>query len=341
MGLRTKKLVSSQSSPSLVGTKRSTVGAAATGEAEALLKIIKKSEPGAILYDSVPHEFLLGQHIDLSRWSVILTDENLKFLCENEDNPDPYYYVDAGKPAVPQMFHSFWQGSTERLTELSLCGAKDITDYGITIISRQCSNLCDLNIDGCIGITDTGLREVALNCVHLEILIMPSCHTIEGGGLVAIAECCPKLRKLDLSHCRRLQRWGISKICYMSAKMEEFNVSYLNVIGDEEIRVLSETAPNLTHFTAIDAINLSDNSIMNIAMNCADIDSINMSRTNMSSKITDVSMGALGQHSHSLQVLLISGCDYVSDVGLNWLGQGCPALSELDLSGCNKVLINC
>ena len=205
------------------------------------------------------------------------------------------------------------------------------------MMSRQCINLSDLNISGCTGITDVGLREVALNCSHLEILIMSSCHTIEGGGLVSIAECCPKLRKLDLSHCRRVQRWGISKICYMSNKMEDFNVSYLNVIGDEEIRVLSQTAPNLTNFTAIDAINLSDNSLMNIAMNCPDIDYINISRTNMSSKITDVSMGALGDHSRSLQTLLMSGCDWVTDVGLNWLAQGCPAILELDLAGCQKV----
>ncbi|CAM9908943.1 unnamed protein product, partial [Ectocarpus fasciculatus] len=57
----------------------------------------------------------------------------------------------------------------------------------------------------------------------------------------------------------------------------------------------------------------------------------------MSSKITDVSMGALGKHSRSLQVLQMSGCDWISDVGLNWLGEGCPALADLDLSGCSKI----
>lgn len=334
-----------QSPPPATGPKASSGGTRkeptlrSTGGSEtvALMKIIKKSEPGAILFDSVPQEFLQGSHIDLSRWSVILTDESLKTMAENDQRGDPYYFVDAGKPAVPLMFHSFFEHSTEHLTALNISGAKEVSDYGMTLISRNCRNLSDLNINGCIGITDVGLREVALNCAHLEMLVMASCHTIEGGGLVSIAECCPKLRKLDMSHCRRLQRWGISKICYLSKKMEDFNVSYLNVIGDEEIRVLSQTAPNLTNFTAVDAVNLSDNAIMNIAMNCQDIDYINVSRTDMSSKITDVSLGALGKHSHSLQVLLLSGCDYITDVGLNWLAEGCPALAEIDLTACNKI----
>lgn len=334
MGRQAKKQSASARSPT---RKETTLGSTGAGEAGALLKIIKKSEPGAILFDSVPNELLLGAQIDLSRWSVILEDDNLKRIADNNTQGYPYYFVDAGKPAVPQMFHSFWDESTELLTALNLSGAKDISDYGITMIARSCRNMSDLNINGCIGITDVGLREVALNCPHLEVLQMPSCHTIEGGGLVSVAECCPKLRKLDLSHCRRLQRWGISKICYMSKKMEDFNVSYLSVVGDEEVRVLSQTAPNLTSFSAVDAINLSDSAIMNIAMNCGDIDSINISRTNMSSKITDVSMGALGKHSRSLQVLQMSGCDWISDVGLNWLGEGCPALADLDLSGCSKV----
>ena len=82
---------------------------------------------------------------------------------------------------------------------------------------------------------------------------------------------------------------------------------------------------------------ISDTSIQILAQHCLDIDYIDLSRNEMQYRISDISMLALGQKSHSLRTLKLNGCDCITDVGLNWLTEGCKALEEIDLSNCNKV----
>lgn len=303
----------------------------------ALLKTMGKLKPMAVQFDRAPYELCYGATIDLSRWTMVVTDQDLIDIGRNSARNVPYYYVDAGKDEVSKMFHSFYTPMTTPLRSLDVSGSKDISDHGLASVARLCRNLQVLNISSCTGITDVGLREIALHCPHLDTLNISSCHSIEGGGLVAVAESCPKLRKLDVSHCRKLQRWAISKICYKCKNIEEVNVSHLLTIGDEEIRVLTESSRRLVWFDAKEAVNLSDNTLMHIAGNCPDIDYIDISRTQMISKISDVGLLALGEKSKSLRVLHLSGCDNITDVGISWVAQGCVTLEEVDLSACTKV----
>ena len=114
------------------------------------------------------------------------------------------------------MFHKFWNPSVFQLglLRLNITGAKNISDYGLTVVARNSPNLTALTITGCSTITDVGMREVGLSCTKLQELNMSSCHGVEGQGLAAIAECCRYLIKFDVSKCRSVKGWSLAKIFY-------------------------------------------------------------------------------------------------------------------------------
>lgn len=301
-----------------------------------VLKAISKSVVSAVQLDYVPEELCYGEHLDLSKWTMILGDEALKFVG---GQPKEFFHVDCTKRIISEMFAEFHikRCAENGLLSLNINGAKNVTDFGLAEVSRNHPHLRHLYISGCNGIGDAALREVATNCLDLQTLHMPNCLTIEGAGLGAIADCCEMLIKFNAARCKNVQRWAFAKIFYKCNRLEEVDVSDIKEIGDNEIRILAESCPHLVTFIAKECPFLSDQSLLVISQNCPDIDIIDVSRTQMTFRITDVGLLALGQRSFSLSVLKLNGCEQVSDVGLTWLAEGCNMLEVLELSGCTKI----
>ena len=67
---------------------------------------------------------------------------------------------------------------------------------------------------------------------------------------------------------------------------------------------------------------------------------INLQRSEMPFRITDVALLQLGQACTSLVAINLHGCEMISDTGLSWLAGWSKELRHLDLSNCNKVT-NC
>jgi hypothetical protein len=277
------------------------------------LKAISKSSVSALQLDQVPKELLFGEHVDLHRWTMILTDENMKQLSEQRES-DQKYRLDTSSDSVLGMFHTFYKPliTASGLLSLDISHSKQVTDYGITLVVRRNTSLTSLNISSCTSITDVGLREVGINCNNLQELKISSCHEIDGTGLVAIAEKCRYLIKLDVSKCRKLDNWSIKKIFYECKLIEEVNLSYISKISDDEVRVLAQNCPNLVTFQAVECPCISDESIQAIAMNCTDIDLIDISRTSMVYRVNDISLLAFAQKSKALRILRLNGCDHIT-----------------------------
>lgn len=304
-----------------------------------IFKAIKDSQFGAVQFTDVPEELLVGEAIHLKNWSLLLTDENLETICEKSKTAEQHYFLDGSTPHVREMFNTFWtpRVASLGLLKLNIAAAKDVTDYGMMCVTRSCRELRELDISGCTGIGDAGIRELGMNCSNLSKLIMKSCLSVEGSGFVAIAECCPQLSYLDISQCRKLQRWSINKLFGACRKLEYVNISHLQLVGDDEIRVLASFNSHLTSLIATEALNVSDTGILALTQHCFDLDVLAVSRKSMVGRITDVSLLALSERSLSLRELYASGCDHISDVGLTWLSEGCKALEVIDLGGCTKI----
>lgn len=310
----------------------------ASAISDAVMKAIKSSQLGALRFQEVPNEMCLGESVDLSRWSMVLTDRNMEYMASYHEKCPEHNYLDTSKATLNEMFHTFWtRRSSVGVIRLNIGGAKEVTDYGLACVARHCQLLQELKINGCVSISDAGVREVGLRCKSLRIFHMASCHNIEGGGLISISEYCAELAEIDISHCRKLQRWALHKLFSGCTRLEDVKASHVVCLGDEEVRVLAQHNPHLVSFVAVDAINVSDTAILALSQHCFELEVLDVSRKQMTTRITDVSLLALGERSLALRVLKVNGCDSISDVGLNWLSIGCTAIEILDLGGCTKV----
>jgi len=301
-----------------------------------VLRAISKSSNTALQLDDVPEEFLNGQHIQLGRWTMVVTDKNMKQLSEQAET---IYFLDCNKPTIPEMFCDFWNPKPGKagVKTLEIPGTKQVTEFGLAVFARGNQGLQHLDVSGCVQIGDVGLREVGMNCPQLLSLNISGCHLIEGQGLIAIADHCKFLTKLDISKMAKLEKFGITKIFYNCKNLEELNFEGMNIIGDQEIIVLAQNCPNVTYFNAPECTFISDASTQLLAKMCPDLDYVDLSRTSMATRITDLTLLGFGQSSASLRVLKLAGCDQVTDVGLMWLAEGCKVLEDLDLNGCQKI----
>ena len=252
------------------------------------LKALSKSAVSSLQMDEVPTEILFGESVDLHRWTMILNDKNLQELAEQKLSGKKYF-IDTSSGRLLDMFQTFYSPMQvpEGLLNLNIACAKDITDFGLTVVARNSPNLLNLNISGCSPITDVALREVGMSCHKLQVLNISSCPEIDGTGLIAVAESCRQLLKLDISKCRKIENWSIKKIFYYCTVLEEVNVSNMNKIGDEEIRTLAQNCPNLIALHAAECPYISDTSIQTVAQCCRDLDVLDVSRTEMQYRISD------------------------------------------------------
>eukprot|EP01038_Epipyxis_sp_PR26KG_P009683 gene9683-13036_t len=302
------------------------------------LRAVSKSSATSLQLDHTPSELLIGDILDFSQWSLIMTDECLKILSA-QSRIEKRYLLDIAANNLADIFSTFNNAYifNNGVVRLNLTNAKNITDLGLVYIARKNPNISHLNLSGCVSITDDGLREIGINCTNLQDLNISLCPGIKGSGLVSVAECCRFLSKLNVSKCKSLEKWAITKIFYHCNQLEDVNISYYKDITDEEIRVLAQNCPNIMTFHAMECQYLSDQTIIMISEHCKDIDFIDMSRTTMTYRISDVCLLALSQHSLSLKILRLNGCDQISDVGLTWLSDGCHAIEELDFGKCPLI----
>jgi hypothetical protein len=283
---------------------------------KAAIKAISKSVSPETLPHDVPKEILTssGPDLDLKRWSLFLTDSDLKKTTERAESF--YYEIDCSEASVVGMFHNFFKKYPryDSFVSVNISGAIDVSDFGITVIARNNWSLNELDVTGCIGISDVGLREIGLNCKLLSVLNV-SGTIIAGTCLVAIAEGCPHLSKITVSRCQYLQKYGLTKVFYCCKKLEYVNMSHLREMGDNEVRVLALNNPLLTTFIAKETPYVSDQSIMALAVHCCDLEHVNVSRSQLIYKITDASLLALGESCPSVRIVRVNGCDHITDVG--------------------------
>ena len=64
---------------------------------------------------------------------------------------------------------------------------------------------------------------------------------------------------------------------------------------------------------------------------------ITLSRKDLVSRITDVSLLAIAEGCSNLKFIDISGCEMITDVGISWLAKGCKYIEYVNVSNCTKI----
>lgn len=89
-------------------------------------------------------------------------------------------------------------------------------------------------------------------------------------------------------------RFALLKLFTSCTKLEEIDISNFLNVGDDEIRLLAQSCPNLLTFNAKHSHHLSDQSVLALSKHCPDLDFVDVTRQSYSYKISDVCLLALG-----------------------------------------------
>eukprot|EP00984_Skeletonema_dohrnii_P026743 scaffold16135_cov126-Skeletonema_dohrnii-CCMP3373.AAC.3 len=267
-------------------------------------------------YEAVPVAELQTSScsLDLSQWSIILTDECLVTI------------------AAQQL-----SLSRLTLTSLNLSGAEKVTDAGVQSLSPCIAALQSLQLDNLYNISSDGLAIIAKYGKQLQQLSLAGCLKIDGVGFAVIGEGCRALQHLNLSGCRQVKPWAFMKIFESCKQIVSLDISYCSMITDDEIKILSESSRGLRRVNLRECKLVSDVGLTFLSQGCPDLMEINLRRSEMPFRITDVALLQLGQGCQSLVSINLHGCEMISDSGLSWISSWLKDLRHIDLSHCSKI----
>ncbi|XP_047166755.1 F-box protein At3g58530 isoform X1 [Vigna umbellata] len=92
-------------------------------------------------------------------------------------------------------------GLLSRLKFLDLCGAQNLSDEGLSCISK-CKNLESLNLTWCTRVTDEGVISIAKGCTYLQFLSLFGIVGVTDKSLEELSKSCSnKITTLDVYGC--------------------------------------------------------------------------------------------------------------------------------------------
>jgi F-box/leucine-rich repeat protein 2/20 len=198
------------------------------------------------------------------------------------------------------------------------------------------STLEDLSFENAYRITGNGLKEVVTNCLRLRCLNLSGCLGISSLSFALLGQYAPYTIQLNVSRCNQITEWAFIKIFQGCIHLEDLDISHCSQITDHAIKVLGECCFGLKRLNIKECVQVSDIGIVSLKASKS-LELINLSRKNLSSRITDVSLMALAEGCNNLLSISLSGCEMITDVGISWLANGCKKLTQLNIANCSKV----
>jgi len=278
-----------------------------------------------LAFDKFPLEICRGdeKHLDLSVWTLLLSDECLKCII----NKFTYHFeqdVDQSK------------NSSVCLRGINLSGGEKVSDLGLYAISHVCPNLSICNLENVFQITKKGLLYLVKACPLLTHITLSGCLGISGSGFAAVGQS-KGLQSLKVSGCNQITTGSFMKIFMGCNQLEEIDLSYCSLITDHEIKLMSENCIKLTHINLKNCCQVSDAGIVYLSEKCKILAFISIARNSMASRVSDVALLALGGGCKYITSINLSGCEMITDAGISWLTAGCKNLQSINLSNCSKV----
>lgn len=308
--------------------------------------------PAATIPDHVPLQLLQRAHVQLSRWSALVTDGDLCRVAAHNmrlrsaaqrsvafgSRGDSRANHDTNRNAAKILgLGSEATESSSGVPTRSVVtnGADQLTDRGLMAIAEAVPTLEVLEIAGASLVTDAALRMLALNCVRLRRLNISNCLGVRGAGLGALGEACTGLLELDIAGCAHIGGdWALLRCLYAFTRLEKLNVARCALMTDSVLQTLAaQCGAHLRSLVLTDCFNVTDAGVVNMAQKCHKLEELALDRCAKSEKITDTSCAALGEHCPKLRIINLAGCRFLTDAALQWLASGCGgALEHLNLA---------
>lgn len=290
-------------------------------------------------FNDVPPNLYTTDHIDLSQWTLIVTDYSIKqILLEKQTASSAKRYdreFDSRHPTDPTASKDVPLQNVG-IQLLDLTGGERITNRGLKYISEACKSLHTISLENAYQLTEIGLQYLCRSCVHINELNLSGCMGISGLGFSVIGKHLRNLRVLKLSGCN-IHPSSFVLICEGCTSLEKIDVSHCQTISDQDLQVLSEYCHAVKEINLKECQQVSDVGVLSLSQGCTHIETIDLKRSQLLFKVTDVALLSLSERCNNIQSISLNGCEMITDTGLSWLCQGCTQLKFLDLTNCTKV----
>ena len=214
-----------------------------------------------------------------------------------------------------------------KIRDLCLSDCKEITDHGLSEISRRCSSLEKLSLTGCIKLTDAGVT--ALTC------------DVNTGAVRG-----QFLKELDLTFCTKLTDTGLQNIMQrckrnlqVSNKLPIRCAKHMIASSFRQLHLTSFVffLPQLQTLKLNGCVEVSDECIQLLSRECGGIQNLSLAHLRM---LTDAGLKACAENLW-LEELDVSHCQGVTDKGLLYTIKESPGLTKINISWCRKITDVC
>lgn len=232
---------------------------------------------------------------------------NIQDLYQVTDLPFFYDHEGDGRPAVDKyMLH--------KLKTLNLADCKEVTDHGISEISKRCTMLEHLTLAGCSKLTDKGTTFLTVD--H-------STGNSRGQWL----------KFLDLTFCLKLTDSSVDVLVKRCRRqLQSVHFSGCVEVSDEAVQLLARECNGLQCVGLAHCRLISDKALECMADNLW-IEELDLSHCQ---RITDRGIIAVARESPGLRAMNLSWCRKLTDACLIELIRNCKMLKRIDISNCDR-----
>ncbi|XP_043709419.1 F-box/LRR-repeat protein 3 isoform X1 [Telopea speciosissima] len=242
------------------------------------------------------------------------------------------------------------------LQEIDLSYCRGFGDREASALSYA-QGLKVLKLVKCLGITDFGLAKIVVGCVRLESLNLKWCLKITDLGIELLSKKCTALRILDLSYLKVTNKslHSISSLW----RLEVLHMVGCSSVDDNGLHFLSNGNPSLLSIDVSRCDNVSSRGLLSVIRGHKGLHQITAGYSfselskplvyklgelkNLKSirvyaaRVSDWSLGIIGNNCKQLVEIGLSKCTGVTDLGIKKLVSGCPDLKILDLTCCHLI----
>lgn len=278
----------------------------------------------------------ISNHVDLYQHSVdcgvAITDSIVQEVCAMNPhilslNLHKCDITDAGVSVISRYCLD--------LQEICLSECHDITNLGLRSLSMKCTQLQLIDFTNCSRLDDMSLRVVAASLERLRTLILSGCKKITDMGMREIAHCCTELVLLDLRNCERIGEFGNYALCAIGKhcrKLETLDMRGCHV-SDAGIRAIGRGCINLSEFHISHCAKVSGKALLELASKCKKLTTLSVIGCD---KIANTDMCKIVCSCNQVEILDLSESQ-LSAKGIASITILCPKLRELRMSKCTCV----
>ncbi|RYG70007.1 hypothetical protein EON64_01315 [archaeon] len=228
---------------------------------------------------------------------------------------------------------------------LDLTGCHHITDKGLSKLLNVIPKLERLSLADIPGLTDDGIQLVSKNCSQLIFLNLNGCHQVTVIPLLALCRNNPFLNNLQLSKVL-LTDEGLADLANILQSMQvvELNISYCSAITDIGVAAIADSCPKIRRLNLAGVNRATFRSIQQITTRCWELSSLNIQdvflindKVFIYDPACDGRAAANENMLVAMKVIVLSECLALSDRGIGALAERCRGVENLGLKGCNKL----